>query len=259
MSLSVIVITKNEEASIGACLASVGWADEIIVVDSGSTDGTVDVCRRHRALVHVAADWQGFGPQKNRALALATGGWVLSLDADERITPELRQEIEAAIADPGGRVAFSVPRRSSYCGRPMRHGGWWPDYVTRLFLRARGRFSNDTVHERLIVDGPVGRLRQPLVHEAFADLEEMLETMNRYSTAGASAMHGRGKRATLAAAILHGLWSFFHTFVVRAGFLDGREGFLLAVSNAEGTYYRYVKLMLLTERNKPGARDAKEV
>jgi len=252
MSLSVIVITKNEEASIGACLASVDWADEIIVVDSGSTDGTAELCRRHKAMVHLAADWPGFGAQKNRALALATGDWVLSLDADERVTPKLRREIEAAIADPGERVAFAVPRRSSYCGRPMRHSGWWPDYVTRLFRRGRGKFSDEPVHERLIVAGPVGRLRQPLVHEAFTDLEEMLETMNRYSTAGASAMHARGKRSTPATALLHGLWSFFHTYVVRAGFLDGREGFMLAVSNAEGTYYRYLKLMYLMERNKPG-------
>ena len=249
MSLSTIVITKNEEAAIGACLASVDWADEIIVVDSGSADRTVDLCRRYTDKVHVAADWHGFGPQKNRALAFATGEWVLSLDADERVTPELRREIEAAIADPGGRAAFAVPRRSSYCGRPMLHSGWWPDYVIRLFRREKGRFSDDRIHERLIVDGSVGRLRQPLIHEAFADLEEMLETMNRYSTAGASAMHERGKRATLAIAILHGFWSFFHTYVVRAGFLDGREGFMLAVSNAEGTYYRYLKLMLL---NKPG-------
>jgi glycosyltransferase involved in cell wall biosynthesis len=252
MPLSVIVITKNEEASIGACLASVDWADEIIVVDSGSTDGTVDVCRRHTDKVHVAADWRGFGPQKNRALASATGEWILSLDADERVTPELRREMEGAMTDPGDRAAFAMPRRSSYCGRPMRHSGWWPDYVTRLFRRGRARFSDAMVHERLIVDGPVGRLRRPLVHDAFGDLEEVLETMNRYSTAGASAMHERGKRATPATAILHGFWSFFHTYVVRAGFLDGREGFMLAVSNAEGTYYRYLKLMLLAERNKPG-------
>jgi glycosyltransferase involved in cell wall biosynthesis len=252
MPLSVIVITKNEGASIDACLTSVDWADEIIVVDSGSTDGTVDVCRRHTDKVHVAGDWHGFGPQKNRALALATREWVFSLDADERVTPELRREMEAAMTDPGDRAAFAMPRRSSYCGRPMRHSGWWPDYVTRLFRRGRARFSDAMVHEHLIVNGPVGLLRLPLVHEAFVDLEEVLETMNRYSTAGARMMHEGGERATPTTAILHGFWSFFHTYVVRAGFLDGREGFMLAVSNAEGTYYRYLKLMLLAERNKPG-------
>jgi glycosyltransferase involved in cell wall biosynthesis len=246
--LSVIIITKNEEASIGDCLASVAWADEIIVVDSGSTDGTVEICRRYTDHVHMT-DWPGFGPQKNRALALATQPWVLSLDADERVSPELRREMEAVMADPGRRLAFAVPRRSSFCGKPMRHSGWRPDYITRLFRRGGARFSDDPVHERIIADGPVGRLRQPLLHEAFGGLEEVLEKMNRYSTAGARMMHDRGKRAALATAVLHGLWSFFNTYMLRAGFLDGRKGFMLAVSNAEGTYYRYLKLLLLTEED----------
>lgn len=252
MRLSVIVITKNEESAIVGCLASVAWADELIVVDSGSTDRTVELCRGYTDKVYSTADWPGFGRQKNRALAYATGDWVLSLDADERVTPELRREIEAALENPTGRVAFALPRRSSYCGRPMGHSGWWPDFVLRLFCRGRGRFSDDLVHERLIVDGPVGRLTSPLVHEAFGSLEEVLDTMNRYSSAGAALMYERGRRATLAGAILHGLWSFFHTYVVRAGFLDGREGFLLAISNGEGTYYRYLKLLLLAERDKSG-------
>jgi len=250
--LSVIVITKNEASSIVECLASVAWADELIVVDSGSTDRTVELCRGYTDKVHLTTDWPGFGRQKNRALAHAAGDWVLSLDADERVTPELRREMEAAMDHPAGRVAFAMPRRSSYCGKPMRHSGWWPDHVLRLFCRGRGRFTDDPVHERLIVDGPAGRLHSPLVHEAFGSLEEVLETMNRYSSAGAALMHERGRRATLAGAILHGFWSFFHTYVIRAGFLDGRAGFLLAVSNGEGTYYRYVKLLLRAEREKSG-------
>lgn len=244
MSLSVIVITKNEEAAIDACLASVAWADEIVVVDSGSTDRTVDICRRYTGKIQVV-DWPGFGPQKNRALEIATCDWVLSLDADEQVSADLRREMEEAMANPGGSAAFALPRSSSYCGRPMRHGGWWPDYVMRLFRRGEARFSDDLVHERLVVQGHVGRLRHPLIHEAFGDLEEVLETMNRYSTAGARMMQNRGKQGSLLSAILHGFWSFFHTYVIRAGFLEGREGFMLSVSNAEGTYYRYLKLMLL--------------
>jgi glycosyltransferase involved in cell wall biosynthesis len=247
MSLSVIIITKNEEASIGACLASVSWADEVVVVDSGSTDRTIEICRGFTDKI-TSTDWPGFGPQKNRALEIATGDWVLSLDADEQVSPELRREMENAMANPGVHEAFAVPRRSSYCGRPMRHSGWWPDHVTRLFRRGRARFSDDPVHERLIADGPVGRLTRPLLHEAFGGLEEVIETMNRYSTVGAQMMYGRGRRANPATAILHGLWCFFHTYVIRAGFLDGREGFMLSVSNAEGTYYRYLKLMLLAEK-----------
>ncbi|MGH8711465.1 MAG: glycosyltransferase family 2 protein, partial [Burkholderiales bacterium] len=132
MSLSVIIITKNEEQNMRGCLESVSWADEIIVVDSGSTDGTVGICKEFGAKVLVT-DWPGFGPQKNRSLDLATGDWVLSLDADERVPAELRSEIQSIIANPGVHVAFRIPRSSSYCGRVMRHSGWWPDYVTRLF------------------------------------------------------------------------------------------------------------------------------
>ena len=245
--LSVTVITKNEVNFIRACLDSVRWADEIIIVDSGSTDGTVEICREYTDKI-MLTDWPGFGPQKNRALAMATSEWVLSLDADEQVSPELKQEILSAMSFPEDHAAFDLPRRSSYCGRRMRHSGWWPDYVTRLFRRGSARFSDDLVHERLVVDGRIGRLREPLIHAAFENLENVLETMDRYSTIGARMMHDRGKKATMATAILHGFWSFFHTYVVRSGFLDGRTGFMLAVSNAEGTYYKYLKLLLLAER-----------
>ncbi len=248
MSLSVIVITKNEAAVIPRCLASVAWADEIIVFDTESNDGTVDIARGLGAKVTSAPDWPGFGPQKNRALALATGDWVLSIDADEWVTAELRAEIEKAIAAPDFLPAYRLPRLSSYCGRIMRHSGWWPDHVTRLFQRGAARFSDDLVHERLIVDGVTGSLQQPLRHEAIRDLDDALGKMASYSTAGAKMLHARGKSASLLSAIAHGAWTFVRTYFLRAGFLDGREGFMLAVSNAEGAYYRYLKLMLLSER-----------
>ncbi len=250
MSLSVIVITKNEAAEIERCLSSVAWADEIIVCDTASSDGTAEIARRLGAKVESTTDWPGFGPQKNRALALATGDWVLSIDADEWVTPELHAEIERAIAAVDRLPAYRMPRLSSYCGRIMRHSGWWPDHVTRLFQRGAARFSDDLVHERLIVDGVTGSLRQPLQHEAIRDLDDALAKMSTYSTAGAQMMHARGKSASLAGAVLHGAWTFVRTYVLRAGFLDGREGFMLAVSNAEGAYYRYLKLMLLSARNK---------
>jgi glycosyltransferase involved in cell wall biosynthesis len=244
MSLSVVVITKNEAAVIGRCLESVAWADELVVLDSGSSDATCEIARRHGAKVEIDPDWPGFGPQKNRAVALARGDWVLSLDADEWVTPELRAAIERALAAPGPRAAFRMPRRSSYCGRVMRHSGWWPDHVTRLFRRGLARFSDDLVHERLIVDGETGTVGAPLMHEAFRDLDEVLHKMNAYSSAGAEALAQRGVRATLATAVGHGLWTWIRTYVLRLGFLDGREGFALAVSNAEGAYYRYLKLAL---------------
>lgn len=250
LRLSVIVITKNEEPRIRRCLESVAWADEIVVVDSGSQDGTVAICRELGANVRVTGDWPGFGPQKNRALDIATGDWILSMDADEWVTEELRDELQAAVRDAGSQVAFRLPRLSSYCGRSMRHSGWWPDYVTRLFKRGHARFSDDLVHERLQVDGSIGTLKQPLRHETIRSLEQVLEKVNAYSSYGAENMWRSGRRGSLGSALWHGGWAFFRTYVLRAGFLDGREGFMLAVSNAEGTYYRYVKLMLLNERGE---------
>ncbi len=246
--LSIILITKNEAANIRACLESVAWADEIIVVDSGSTDDTVAICRELGATVH-EHDWPGFGEQKNRALGYATKDWVLSLDADERVTPELRAEIETVLRNESASDAYLVPRLSNYCGRFMRHSGWYPDLLPRLFKRGKARFSDDLVHERLIIEGDTGELKGMLLHYAFDDLEEVLHKVNQYSSAGAAMMQRRGRQASLSGAVLRGLWSFMRTYVLRAGFLDGREGFMLAVSNAEGTYYRYLKLMLLNRKN----------
>jgi glycosyltransferase involved in cell wall biosynthesis len=248
VSLSVIVITKDEEPVIRRCLESVAWADEIIVVDSGSTDRTREICRALGAKVQATTDWPGFGPQKNRALEQATGDWVLSVDADEWLTPELQAEIRQIITVPTQHAAFRIPRSSSFCGRYMRHSGWWPDPVLRLFRRGSARFSDDLVHERLIVDGSVGQLSHLLMHESFTSLEEVLHKVDRYSSAGAQMMVARGREGSLASAVLHGWWTFVRTYFLRAGFLDGPEGFILAVSNAQGVYYRYLKAWLLRRR-----------
>jgi glycosyltransferase involved in cell wall biosynthesis len=246
-SLSVILITKNEAANIRDCLESVAWADEIIVVDSGSTDDTVAISRQMGARVY-EHDWPGFGPQKNRALGYASKDWVFSIDADERVTPELRAGIEKIISSEHASDAYLVSRLSNYCGRFMRHSGWYPDLLPRLFRRGKARFSDDLVHERLIVEGTTGELRGMLLHYAFDDLEEVLHKVNLYSTAGAKMMRRRGRQASLTGAVLRGLWSFVRTYILCGGCLDGREGFMLAVSNAEGTYYRYLKLLLLNRK-----------
>lgn len=248
MRVSAIIITKNAGTMIRRCVESVAWADEIIVVDSGSTDDTAEICRAMGVNFSVTADFPGFGPQKNRALDLATGDWVVSIDADEWITPELRDEMRAAMANPTA-AAYAVPRRSSFCGRYMKHSGWWPDHVIRLIRRDAARFSDDRAHERLLVDGITRKLKQPLMHEAISTMDQMLGKMNLYSTASARMLHERGRKASLATAVFHGGWAFFRTYILRLGFLDGREGFILAVANAEGSYYRYVKLML--ENGKP--------
>ena len=252
MSLSVIVICRNNEATLRRCLASVAWADEIVVLDSGSTDRTREIAREFTANVHQTPDFPGHGPQKNRALDRATRDWIFSLDSDEWVTPELRSELQAAMAAPGDKVAFFMPRRSSFCGRFMRHSGWWPDYITRLWRRGAARFSEDHTHDRVIVDGKMGRLRQPVLHEAVTDLDQMLVKINMYSSSSAAIFHHNGRRATLFTALLHGGWAFFRTYFLRLGFLDGREGFMLAVINAENSYYRYAKLMLLGKPRKLG-------
>ena len=249
VNVSVIIITKNEAANIRACLESVAWADEKIVVDSGSSDGTAAICRELGAKVY-EHDWPGFGVQKNRALSYAGHDWVFSIDADERVTSGLRESIEIAIAQaPPEFVAYEVSRLSSYCGRFMRHSGWYPDHIVRLFRRDHARFSEDLVHERLLVEGKAGRLDGELLHYPFEDIEAVLRKVDQYSSAGAAMMAQRGKKTSLTEAVIRGLWSFVRTYFLRAGFLDGREGFMLAVSNAEGTYYRYLKLMLLNKKS----------
>lgn len=239
--LSVILIAKNEAANIRACLESVAWADEIIVVDSGSSDSTVEIAREFTSHVYLHPDWPGFGLQKNRALDYATGDWVLSIDADERATPELRRDIEQTLASPAAE-AYRIPRLSNFCGRFMQHSGWRPDYVMRLFQRGVARFSDALVHESLVVQGRVGTLQQDILHYSYRDFDDVLSKLNHYSTASANQLSAGGKRGSLAQAILHGAWAFFRTYILRAGFLDGREGFMLAVMNAENSYYRYIKL-----------------
>jgi glycosyltransferase involved in cell wall biosynthesis len=256
-SLSVTVITHNEAHNIEPCLRSVSFADQVVVLDSGSSDDTVRIARSLGAEVSISPDWPGFGIQKNRALALATSDWVLSLDADERVTPELQAEILACLRAPAFDV-YSFPRLSSYCGQYMRHTGWYPDRVIRLFRRTTAHFSDDLVHEKIVTEKPAGQLRSHLLHESFRNFEAVLDKANRYSTAGAQSLLKKGKTASVGKAVGHGLWAFIRTYFLRLGFLDGRMGLVLAISNAEGTYYRYLKLWLLQQgeggKGAPGGR-----
>jgi glycosyltransferase involved in cell wall biosynthesis len=249
ISISVIIITKNEAHAITDCINSVAWAEEIIVIDSGSTDDTVNICKKMGVIVTVTNDWPGFGKQKNRALSLATQPWVLSIDADERVTPELAAEIKQVIAL-NADASYKMPRSSSYCGQFIKHSGWTPDYITRLFKRGHGNFSEDLVHERLLTEHATQPLKNPILHISYIDLEEVLDKANRYSTAGAAMSLANGKSSTLGKAIRHGIWAFIRTYFIRLGFLDGKMGFILAASNAETTYYRYLKLVFLDQNNK---------
>lgn len=244
--ISVIIITKNEAHDIRECLASVAWADEIIVLDSGSTDDTLAIAREFTSLVYTSADWQGFGIQKNRALAYASKNWVLSLDADERVDAALQKEIQQVLQSSQSDVYF-IPRLSSFCGRFIHHSGWRPDNVARLFKRGRAEFSPHLVHESLLFNAPAGYLSNPILHMSYKNLDEVLDKMQRYAMLGAAELQAKNKRSSLAGAVGHGVWAFVRTYVIRLGFLDGAQGFMLAVNNAETTYYKYLQLYFLTK------------
>lgn len=246
MTLSVIIITKNEARHIGDCIDSVAFADEIIVLDSGSTDATREIAMAKGALVTLAPDWPGFGPQKNRALDLATREWVLSIDADERVTPELAREIQQALARPLAD-AYKIARLSNFGGRWIRHSGWWPDHVLRLFRRGTARFKDVAVHESVQAAGAVAVLDGHFLHYPYADLETFIAKINHYSSEAAAMMHARGKKTSVPGAAGHAIWTFIRIYLIRRGFLDGKEGFILAAMGAAGSFFRYSKLLFLNK------------
>ena len=251
--LSVIVIAKNEARRIEACLRACAFADERIVLDSGSTDDTRALARACGARVHTSDDWPGFGPQKNRALALSRGRWVLSIDADEVVSPELRAAILAAVArgdEARQPVAWWVRRASSFCGRVVRFGDWRNDRVVRLFRRDRARFSDDVVHERVVVDvggdggrggrggGTIGTLDGVLWHDSVESIAVGRRKMRHYARLGAAKLRARGKGG-FASACGQAWWTFTRGYLVRLGFLDGWRGLVIAWLNTQGTFLRY--------------------
>jgi len=248
LTLSVAIITKNEEDSLPDCLASVSFADEVVVVDSGSTDRTVEIARGFGAVVY-DEPWQGFGRQKQLAIDRCRHDWVLVLDADERVTAEARLEIGKVLAI-GSCVAYNFPRKNYFCGRWLKHAGWWPDRVVRLFRKDSARMSERSVHESLEVHGPIGFLRHPLIHYANKGLEQTLSKVNHYSSAGADELFVQEKTASVAKALLRAAWAFFHGYILRGGFLDGGEGFIMAVSDFMNVFFKYAKLRELQKQKE---------
>lgn len=245
MSVSVVVITLNEEDRIRECLASVAWADEIVVVDAGSDDETVALAREYTDHV-VVRPWSGFAAQKNYGIDRATGEWILSLDADEQVEPELRAEIAAVLANPGGFAGFRLARRNMMWGRFIRHGRLYPDWQLRLFRRGRGRFAERAVHESVTVDGPVGRLGTPLLHHSYRDVSDFLRRADRYSTLAAEEWARSGRTFHASELVSAPLGRFLSMYVLHRGFLDGWRGFLLAVLYA---YYVFVRSAKIWEKS----------
>lgn len=247
-ALSVTIITRDAAHQIEACLKSVGFADEIVVVDSGSTDGTPEIAARHGARV-VHREWLGYGRQKQFAVEQAAHDWVLCIDADERVTPRLRAAIEAALQAPGGS-GYAMPRCNFFLGRWLRHGEGYPDWSLRLFDRRHGRWSDDPVHEKVVCNGAVGKLAGDLLHESCDSLATYLDKQNRYTSLQAEALHRRGKRVHAGQLLLSPLLRFVKFYVLRLGFLDGAAGLAHILIGCNNSFVKYAKLI---ELNKRGA------
>lgn len=242
MSIAAVIITKDEERNIAACLESVRWADERIVVDAESRDRTVEMARQHGAQVHVRP-WRGYGPQKNFGIEQARAEWILIVDADERITPALREEIQSVLkAGPPAEVAgYEIPRRNFFYGRWIRGGGLYPDYQLRLFRKAAGRYDDTMLHENLGLRGRVERLRHPMDHDSMPTIRAHVRKMTRYTTLGA--MEKLKSRATVTAWDLagHHLGTIVKTYLLRRGYRDGVHGVIVALFAGMHTFVKYAK------------------
>ncbi|MEN0614126.1 glycosyltransferase family 2 protein [Klebsiella indica] len=245
--LSVVMIAKNAADLLPDCLASVNWADEIILLDSGSSDNTVELARSLGVQVHINRDWQGYGIQRQRAQEYASGDYVLMLDTDERVTPELAQAIRSVLAAPQTGAIYSIARRNYFLGRFMRHSGWYPDRVMRLYQRERYRYNDNLVHESLDSKGAqVVELSGDLLHLTCRDFSAFQQKQLAYAAAWALERYQKGKKTSLVAIFGHTLGAFVKTLLLRGGILDGRQGWLLAVVNAQYTFNKYTELWALS-------------
>ncbi len=238
--VSVTIIALNEEKNIRDCLESVKWADEIIVSDSGSTDSTVEICREYGARVS-SDEWLGFGRQKNLCGDRARNLWVFNIDADERVTAELKAEI-AEVIKSGDKAAYYVPRKNYFGERWIRRCGWYPDYTLRLYRKDSGRFTDRAVHETVAVNGPKGYLENPLIHRTYRDVSDYLTRMERYSTLAAEEMFSSGRSAGFTDILLRPPLTFLKMYILKLGFLDGSAGVMLSTLYASYTLAKYAKL-----------------
>ena len=255
--VSVTVITRDEAADIAAALESVRWADEIVVVDSGSTDDTVAIARRFTDRV-VVEPWQGYVAQKNLAASLATHDWVFSLDADERVTPALADAIRAALQNPA-HAAYRVPRVTWHLGRWIRSTDWYPDLQPRLYDKRQAGWTGQHVHETVATSGSVGRLTGELQHFAYRDIADHLETIDRYTSLAARQMHDAGRRTGAMEIAWHPPLAFLRNFLLRGGFRDGVTGLVISGMNAYYVFLKFAKLWQLqtgvADRPRPTTRD----
>jgi len=261
LPLSLCVITRDAAAQLAGCLASVPFASEIVVVDSGSADDTVEIARHHGARV-VAHEWSGFGAQKNFAVAQASNDWVLCLDADERLSPALAEAISAAISTLPSTAApagYAMARRNRFLGRWLAHGEGYPDWNIRLFDRRHARWTDDPVHEHVVADGPVARLSGDLMHDSAESLHVYMTKQNQYTTLQAAALHARGEQIGVARLVVSPLIRFIRFYVLRLGFLDGVAGFVHIAIGCFNSFMKYAKLRALGNRPREASSGAQPV
>ncbi len=249
MRLSVVVITKNEEANIGRCLEAVRWADEIILIDSQSTDRTVEIAQEFGAKIY-SPEWRGYGHAKRTGVDHASGEWVLSVDADEVVSDELSDSIRAVLDGESLHAGYYVNRRTNFLGRWINHCGWYPDRVLRLFRRDAGNFDEAVVHEQVIVSGTTGQLTGDLLHYSYPTLERYLAKFDVYTTLGAEKAYARGKRAGWTDIVLRPPVSFVKHYLIRLGFLDGWEGLVISVMSSVAVFVKYAKLRHLAGKDR---------
>ncbi len=246
--ISATLITHNEEANIEEALQSIAWADEIVVIDSGSTDRTVDICRRYTDRVFQRA-WTGFVDQKNHGVSMARHDWILSLDADERVGPELIREIELLRKSGFSHPGYRVPRVAFFMGCWIRHGDWYPDYQLRLFDRRRGRWQGGRVHESVRVEGIPGVLRGEIRHYTYRSLSDYLRRLEIYTSLAAQDYLQKGRQTSMPKMLGNSLGAFVKAYLIKRGFLDGVPGLMVAIMGAISVFFKYAKLYEL--QNKP--------
>jgi len=253
VTLSVALIVKNEENNLAECLDTVKWADEIVILDAGSNDRTIEIAKTYTDKIFVNADWQGYGIQRQRLQEFTSCDWVLMLDADERLTPELISAIKNVLKKNNRNLVYALPRLSWCFGAFIRHSGWYPDYVTRLYAKDKAQYNDKLVHEKLEYEEGMNlvKLKGDLLHYTYRDLEHYLVKSAGYASAWAEQREKRGKTSSLLQGFLHGISCFLKMYVFRFGFLDGKQGLLLAMLSGHSTFAKYADLWVRQQKNKP--------
>jgi len=251
--LSAAIITKNEEENLPDCLGSLFFSDQIVLVDSGSTDRTVDIARAYGCDIFIES-WKGFGPQKQFAISQCRNDWVFVIDADERIPAETMSAIKEVVSGPGDISGYYLPRKNYFQDKWIRHMGWWPDPVLRLFRKNCGRMTAASVHEAVLVDGKVEMLNFPIEHRTESRLSEILKKIDHYSTLSAQEAFNRGQKASIWSAAIRADLNFIHNYFIRLGFLDGRQGLVLSITDSINKFFKYAKLYEMTKQDRSVSR-----